>query len=65
MVNNMDREQRAMELFERAVDLHGPKNALFLDRKCADDGELRRVVEALLEGEDSTGDVSRVVSKGP
>ncbi len=52
-----------MELFERAVELHGPERELFLDRECADDGELRRIVEALLEGEDSTIDVSRVMAK--
>ena len=63
MVNEMDREQRAMVLFERAVELQGPERDVFLDRECAGDDELRRVVEALLEGEDSTVDVSRVVSK--
>ena len=63
MVKDMDRKQRAVELFERAVELQESERELFLDRECADDGELRRIVEALLEGEDDTIDVSRVVSK--
>ncbi len=51
-----------MELFERAVEFTGAERERFLDRECGDDGKLKRVVEALLDGDDDTVDVSRVVA---
>ena len=45
---------RAKSLFLAASDLDGPTvRALFLDRECGDDAELRGRVEALLRANDA------------
>ena len=44
-----DRWQRLRELFNRAVELDPVARTELLDRECADDPELRREVESLIE----------------
>ena len=46
-----DRWAQAEKLFHEAVDLAPDARAEFLDRRCPDDTELRRLVETLLEGD--------------
>src|SRR5436190_16567184 len=46
----------ALEVFTEAVQLPPDERALFLDRVCAGNPELRRKVEALLKSNDRAGD---------
>ena len=44
----MNRDQRAMQLFEQAVELAEGERAEFLDQVCAGDAELRAYVDSLI-----------------
>jgi eukaryotic-like serine/threonine-protein kinase len=52
-----ERWRRIEEMFHQAVDLPLRDRAEFLGRACAGDGELRREVESLLEGDKSHDDL--------
>jgi serine/threonine-protein kinase len=45
-----------LELYQRASSLGEDERELFLNRECGDDHQLRRLVEAMLSGEDETID---------
>ncbi len=51
------RQQRAEDLFQRALDLEPDQRAAFLDAECGDDAALRDEVDGLLgyAGDDATG----------
>jgi serine/threonine-protein kinase len=51
---NRERHDRAMELFDRVVDLPEPERAEVLARECGDDVEMRRHVEELVAGDSSS-----------
>jgi serine/threonine protein kinase/tetratricopeptide (TPR) repeat protein len=51
-----DSPNRDVEIFTDALALPRTERAAYLDRACGSDGELRRRVEALLEGHDQVGD---------
>ncbi len=46
---------RAMEVFEIAVEFEGPARVVSLDRTCGDDDALRAEVESLLKAHDAAG----------
>src|SRR6267378_2110365 len=47
---------RDVAVFTEALQLHRAERAAYLERACGSDSELRRRVEALLEGHDQVGD---------
>ncbi len=51
-----DFPNRDVEVFTEALQLPAGERAAYLNRACGSDGELRRRVEALLEGHDRVGD---------
>jgi serine/threonine protein kinase len=51
-----DSPNRDVEVFTEALQLPRHQRAAYLDHACGSDGELRRKVEALLEGHDQVGD---------
>src|ERR1043166_8824246 len=51
-----DSPNRDVEIFTEALQLERDQRAAYLERACGGDGELRRKVEALLEGHDRVGD---------
>jgi serine/threonine protein kinase/tetratricopeptide (TPR) repeat protein len=51
-----DSPNRDVEVFTEALQLPRHQRAAYLDHACGSDGELRREVEALLEGHDQVGD---------
>jgi eukaryotic-like serine/threonine-protein kinase len=51
-----DSPNRDVEIFTDALALPRAERAAYLERACDGDGELRRKVEALLEGHDRVGD---------
>ncbi len=48
---------RATALFECAAELDGDERARYLDKACADDREVRRLVERMLWADTGTGDL--------
>jgi serine/threonine protein kinase len=51
-----DSPNRDVEMFTQALQLPRAERAAYLERACGGDAELRRKVEALLEGHDQVGD---------
>jgi serine/threonine protein kinase/Tfp pilus assembly protein PilF len=51
-----DSPSRDVDVFTAALELPRARRAAYLERACGGDGELRRKVEALLEGHDRLGD---------
>src|SRR6266850_3415949 len=51
-----DSPNRDVEIFTEALQLHRAQRTAYLERACGSDEELRRRVEALLEGHDRIGD---------
>jgi len=51
-----DSPNRDVEIFTEALQLPRAQRAAYLERACGGDDELRRKVEALLEGHDRVGD---------
>ncbi len=49
-------QRRMMDLFDRVMDLSPAERVALLDRECADDPDMRRRVEALLESDTAFGD---------
>ena len=47
---------RDVELFTEAIGLPAEERSAFLDRACADDGDLRRRIATLLQSNDRAGD---------
>ena len=51
-----DSPNRQVEIFTEALALPRAERAAYLERACEGDGDLRRKVEALLEGHEHVGD---------
>ena len=58
-----DSFQRVRQLFEAALDLPAEERAMFLDRECGADGEVRREIDELFacdaDGSDLAGESVR------
>ena len=52
-----ERAEQISTLFDAIVDLTSDERAAYLERACADDADLRRQVEALLEADDQPDEV--------
>ena len=63
MASSETRWQRADRLFSAALEIVPGDRPRFLDRECGDDGELRSLVERLLEAADD--EVNLLASGGP
>jgi hypothetical protein len=50
-----DRQQRITSIFHSAIEREGTERRAFLDGACANDEELRREVESLIEAHEQAG----------
>ena len=59
-----DSFQRVRQLFEAALDLPAEERAMFLDRECGADGEVRREIDELFACDADGSDLGSLLDRG-